>query len=258
MRRFFRELYDYREMLKSLVRKDLKTRYKGSVLGFLWTFINPLMQLAIYALIFPYLMRVQEKNYAMFMFVALLPWIFFSTSLQSSTECIVENYNLVKKIYFPRQVLPLSVATGGLVNYIYGLLVVLAGLLIAQINITVYILYLPLILLILYVAVSGFCLMLSALNVYVRDLEHIVNIVTMAWFYATPIVYPFDMLPQWLQNILVFNPMTPVILSFRDILYYGTAPNLQHLLIAGCEAVVIFTAGVYIFNALEKGFAEEI
>ena len=102
MRRFFRELYDYREMLKSLVRKDLKTRYKGSVLGFLWTFINPLMQLAIYALIFPYLMRVQEKNYAMFMFVALLPWIFFSTSLQSSTECIVENYNLVKKIYFPQ------------------------------------------------------------------------------------------------------------------------------------------------------------
>ena len=91
----FRELYDYREMLKSLVRKDLKTRYKGSVLGFLWTFINPLMQLAIYALIFPYLMRVQEKNYAMFMFVALLPWIFFSTSLQSSTECIVENYNPV-------------------------------------------------------------------------------------------------------------------------------------------------------------------
>ncbi len=258
MRRFFHELYEYREMLKSLVRKDLKTRYKGSVLGFLWTFINPLMQLAIYALIFPYLMRVQEKNYAMFMFVALLPWIFFSTSLQSSTECIVENYNLVKKIYFPRQVLPLSVATGGLVNYIYGLLVVLAGLLIAQINVTVYILYLPLVLLILYVAVSGFCLMLSALNVYVRDLEHIVNIVTMAWFYATPIVYPFDMLPQWLQNILVFNPMTPMILSFRDILYYGTAPNLQHLLIAGCEAIVIFVAGVYIFNALEKGFAEEI
>ena len=258
MRRFFHELYEYREMLKSLVRKDLKTRYKGSVLGFLWTFINPLMQLAIYALIFPYLMRVQEKNYAMFMFVALLPWIFFSTSLQSSTECIVENYNLVKKIYFPRQVLPLSVATGGLVNYIYGLLVVLAGLLIAQINVTVYILYLPLVLLILYVAVSGFCLMLSALNVYVRDLEHIVNIVTMAWFYATPIVYPFDMLPQWLQNILVFNPMTPMILSFRDILYYGTAPNLQHLLIAGCEAAVIFVAGVYIFNALEKGFAEEI
>ena len=100
--------------------------------------------------------------------------------------------------------------------------------------------------------------MLSALNVYVRDLEHIVNIVTMAWFYATPIVYPFDMLPQWLQNILVFNPMTPMILSFRDILYYGTAPNLQHLLIAGCEAIVIFVAGVYIFNALEKGFAEEI
>ena len=258
MKRFFTELYAYREMLKSLVRKDLKTRYKGSFLGFLWTFINPLMQLAIYALIFPFLMRVEEKNYAMFLFVALLPWLFFSTSLQSSTDCIVENYNLVKKIYFPRQVLPLSVATGGLVNYIYGLLVVLVGLLIAGIPLTWNILYLPLLLLILYVTVSGFCLMFSALNVYIRDLEHIVNIVTMAWFYATPIVYPLTMLPPWLQKILLLNPMTPLVQGFRNVIYYGLSPEWGQIGIAAIEAVVIFTAGVLIFNKLEPGFAEEI
>lgn len=258
MKRFFVELYQYREMLKCLVRKDLKTRYKGSFLGFLWTFINPLMQLAIYALIFPFLMRVEEKNYAMFLFVALLPWIFFSTSLQTSTECIVENYNLVKKIYFPRQVLPLSVATGGLVNYIYGLAVVLVGLLIARISLTWNILYLPLLLLILYVAVSGFCLMFSAMNVYIRDLEHIVNIVTMAWFYATPIVYPIQMLPEWLQNLLLLNPMTPLVLGFRNVIYYGTPPNFFQIGVAALEAIVIFVAGVLIFNKLEPGFAEEI
>ncbi len=258
MKRFFSELYAYREMLKSLVRKDLKTRYKGSFLGFLWTFINPLMQLAIYALIFPFLMRVEEKNYAMFLFVALLPWLFFSTSLQTSTDCIVENYNLVKKIYFPRQVLPLSVATGGLVNYIYGLIVVLVGLLIARIPLTWNILFLPLLLLILYVTVSGFCLMFSAMNVYIRDLEHIVNIVTMAWFYATPIVYPLTMLPDWLQKILLINPMTPLVQGFRNVIYYGTAPNLMEIGIAAMEAIIIFTAGVLIFNKLEPGFAEEI
>ncbi len=258
MKRFFSELYAYREMLKSLVRKDLKTRYKGSFLGFLWTFINPLMQLAIYALIFPFLMRVEEKNYAMFLFVALLPWLFFSTSLQASTDCIVENYNLVKKIYFPRQVLPLSVATGGLVNYIYGLIVVLVGLLIAGIPLTWNIMFLPLLLLILYVTVSGFCLMFSALNVYIRDLEHIVNIVTMAWFYATPIVYPLTMLPDWLQKILLFNPMTPLVQGFRNVIYYGVSPNFTEIGIAAIEAIIIFTAGVFIFNKMEPGFAEEI
>ena len=258
MKRFFTELYQYREMLKSLVRKDLKTRYKGSFLGFLWTFINPLMQLAIYALIFPFLMRVEEKNYAMFLFVALLPWIFFSSSLQTSTDCIVENYNLVKKIYFPRQVLPLSVATGGLVNYIYGLAVVLVGLLLARIPLTWNLLYLPLLLLILYGAVAGFCLMFSAMNVYIRDLEHIVNLVTMAWFYATPIVYPITMLPDWLQKLLLLNPMTPLVLGFRNVIYYGMPPDFFQIGIAAAEAVVIFTAGVLIFNKLEPGFAEEI
>lgn len=258
MKRFFTELYAYREMLKSLVRKDLKTRYKGSVLGFLWTFINPLMQLAIYALIFPFLMRVEEKNYAMFLFVALLPWLFFSTSLQTSTECIVENYNLVKKIYFPRQVLPLSVATAGLVNYLYGLLVVLAGMLVARMHLTWNFLYLPLLLVILYMTVSGFCLMFSALNVYIRDLEHIVNIVTMAWFYATPIVYPLTMLPNWLQKILLLNPMTPLVEGVRDVIYYGCSPQWEHIGIAAIESLLIFIVGILIFNKLEPGFAEEI
>lgn len=261
MKKFFGELISYSEMLKCMVRKDLKTRYKGSFLGFLWTFLNPLFQLAIYALLFPLIMKASavQEPYAMFLFVGLLPWIFFNSSVTSSTECIVENYNLVKKIYFPRQVLPLSVSTAGLINYFYGLIITVIGLALCGCPfLTVNLLYLPLLLIILYVCTSGFCLLFSSLNVYVRDLEHIVSIVTMAWFYATPVVYSISSMPIWVQKILMLNPLAPLVESFRNVLFYGQAPDLTYLIISASEALVIFVLGVYVFNALEKGFAEEI
>ena len=248
-------------MLKCMVRKDLKTRYKGSFLGFLWTFLNPLFQLAIYAFLFPLIMKASaiQEPYAMFLFVALLPWIFFNSSVTSSTECIVENYNLVKKIYFPRQVLPLSVSTAGLINYFYGLIITVVGLIIGRCPFfTVNLLYIPLLLFILYVCTTGFCLLFSSLNVYVRDLEHIVSIVTMAWFYATPVVYSMSTMPVWVQKILIFNPMAPIVESFRNVLFYGLPPRVDFLIVSAVESLVIFVAGVYVFNALEKGFAEEI
>ena len=261
MKRFFSELVSYQEMLKCMVRKDLKTRYKGSFLGFFWTFLNPLFQLAIYALLFPLIMKASavQEPYAMFLFVGLLPWIFFSSSVTSSTDCIVENYNLVKKIYFPRQILPLSVSTAGLINYFYGLLITVIGLLICQCPfLTINLIYLPVLLIILYVCTSGFCLLFSSLNVYVRDLEHIVAIVTMAWFYATPVVYSLSTMPQWVQKLLLLNPLASIVESFRNVLFYGTAPDMLYLTVSGLEAIVVFVAGVYVFNALEKGFAEEI
>lgn len=261
MKKFFSELVSYWEMLKCMVRKDLKTRYKGSFLGFLWTFLNPLFQLAIYSFLFPLIMKATavQRPYSMFLFVALLPWIFFSSSITSSTDCIVENYNLVKKIYFPRQILPLSVSTAGLINYFYGLIITAAGLIVcSRPFLGINLLYLPLLLLILYVCTSGFCLLFSALNVYVRDLEHIVSIITMAWFYATPVVYSMETMPGWVQNILIWNPMATLAESFRSVLFYGETPKPVYLLFAGAEAVIVFTLGVYVFNALEKGFAEEI
>ncbi len=261
MTRFFKELFSYREMLKCMVRKDLKTRYKGSFLGFLWTFLNPLFQLAIYSLLFPLIMKASalQEPYSMFMFVALLPWIYFSSSVTSGTECIVENYNLVKKIYFPRQILPLSVSTAGLINYFYGLLITVFGLIICKVPFfSVNLLYLPLLFLVMYLCTSGFCLLFSALNVYIRDLEHIVSIIVMAWFYATPVVYSINSMPLWVQNILVWNPMATIAESFRQVLFYGQAPDSRYLLIASSEALVVFVLGVAVFNSLEKGFAEEI
>lgn len=254
-----KELYNYREMLKSLVRKELRTRYKGSFLGFLWTFINPLMQLAVYSIVFPFLMRgVHIKHYPVFVFVGLLPWIFFSTSLSNSTPVVVNNKDLVKKVYFPRELLPVSSVTTALINMIFGFVIVIPILVISQIKITGAIFYLPVIMLVEYFICLGFSLLFSSLNVYFRDLEHMLGIFIMMWFYLTPIIYTIDMVPERFMKLYYLNPMTTIILSFKDVLYYGRVPNLRLLGIILVFSLLLVIFGYRLFRVLQKDFAEEI
>ncbi|MFD3259452.1 ABC transporter permease [Paenibacillus lentus] len=254
----FKEIYNYRQMLISIVRKDLRSRYKGSFLGFLWTFINPLLQLIIYSIVFPYLLRFNQENYPMFLFVALLPWIFFSSSLQGSTSSIVAGANLVKKIYFPRAILPLSVVCTNLMNYIYGLIIVFPALLLTGVNLTFNVLWLPIVLFVAFIFTLGLSLLLSALYVKFRDLEHIVGIVIMVWFYLTPIVFSIDIFPAHIADIISYNPMVPIINGFRDTLLYGQSPDWLALSYALAVGLVILTLGVYVFRKFEKTFAEEL
>ena len=252
------ELYRYREMLKNLVRKDLRTRYKGSFFGFLWTFINPLLQLLVYTAIFSTIMRVNIDKYHMFLFVALLPWIFFSNSILLSTNAIVGNKDLIKKVYFPRIVLPISVVTSGLINLLYGFIIVILALLITGVGITAAIIYLPVVTIVAFVMTLGFSLLFSSLNVFFRDLEHILGIVTMAWFYFTPVLFSVDMIPPSFMKVFFLNPMTPIILSFRDVLYYGQAPDWRMLGISLLIGLLLVLFGSQVFHMLEKNFAEEI
>ena len=253
-----KELYQYREMLKNLVRKDLRTRYKGSFLGFLWTFINPLLQLLVYTVIFTTIMRLDIDNYSMFLFVALLPWNFFSSSLMIGTGSIVNNKELIKKIYFPREIIPISVVTSGFVNLILSFVIVFIALFVSGIGITPAIVCLPVVLLVVYVMTLGFTLLFSALNVYFRDLEHILEIGTMAWFYLTPIVYKLDMIPARFLKLFFMNPMTPIIQAFRDILYYGILPDFTVLGINLAAGMLLVVFGHLVFQRLQKNFAEEI
>lgn len=253
-----KEVWKYRQMLISTVKKDLRSRYRGSFFGFLWTFINPLMQLIIYSVVFPFLLRMQEENYPMFVFIGLLPWIFFTSSLQIATTSIVSNGNLIKKIYFPRMIIPLSVATTGVMNYIFGLIVVFVSLIVMRIFFSVYIFFLPLIILSQFIFVAGFCLILSALYVYFRDLEHIVSIVTMAWFYITPIVFGINIFPEKYQKILMFNPMTQYVMAYRNIMLYKTPPNFIGFTAVSVFAIILFILGLFIFRKLQREFAEEI
>ncbi|MDI3534979.1 MAG: lipopolysaccharide transport system permease protein [Thermosediminibacterales bacterium] len=253
-----KELYQYREMLKNLVKKDLRTRYKGSVLGFLWTFVNPLLQLVVFTIVFSTVMRINIDKFYMFLFVALLPWIFFSTSVQVSAGTIIANKDLVKKIYFPKAVLPLSVVTSGLMNLLFSFVIVFIVLIISKIGITINIIYLPLVIFVEYLITLGISLLVSSLNVYFRDLEHILGVLLMGWFYFTPIIYPVEMIPKSYLKLFFLNPITPIIISFRDILYYGKAPDFVMLgltLLIGLFTVIF---GYNVFKILQKNFAEEI
>jgi ABC-2 type transport system permease protein len=253
-----KEIWRYQEMLKSLVRQELRTRYKGSILGFLWTFVNPLLQLIVYTIVFSTIMRVNIDNFYIYLFVGLIPWLFFANTLQVGSTCIVNNVNLVKKIYFPRAVLPLSVVGSGFMNLIFSFVVVFLVLIVTGFGLSLSVLYLPFVLLAEFLICVGVALIVSGLNVYFRDLEHILGIITMGWFYFTPIVYPTEMIPTQFTFLFCLNPMYAIINSYKDILYYQTAPELTPLFITIMIACLLIIFGLYLFNHLEKNFAEEI
>lgn len=254
-----REIYAYREMIVSLVKRDLKGRYKGSALGFFWTFLNPLLQLAVYTMVFSTIMRAGIEDYYLFLFVALIPWIFFSTSLTGGAGCILAQQDMVKKIYFPREVLPVSYVTGQFVNMLLSFLVIFFVLCLAgyPLRLTAAA-CLPLIMAVEYVLALGLAMVMSAVMVYIRDLEYILGILTMAWQFLTPVMYSLDQVPEEIRWIFSVNPMTYVITAYRDILYYGKMPRLETLLSAVLTGLVMLAAGWYVFWRLQRRFAEEL
>ena len=254
-----KELYAYREMIFSLVRRDIKGRYKGSALGFLWTFINPLLQLGVYTMVFSVIMRNGIEDYYLFLFVALIPWIFFSTSLSGGANCIWTQQNMVKKIYFPREVLPIAYVTSQFVNMLLSFLVVFVVLIVSGKGINpIALLCLPLIMVIEYLLALSMAMLSSAITVYLRDVEYILGIVTMAWQFLTPVMYSVDQVPEELLWVFNLNPMTPVIIAYRDILYYGKIPELNTLVHATVFGIIVLIIGVIVFGKLKRRFAEEL
>lgn len=253
-----KELYQYREFLKTSIKKEFRGKYKKSFLGVLWSFINPLLQLLVYALVFPYIMRVQVENYTMFLVVVLIPWNFFSSTVSQSTSVIIASTGIIKKVYFPRVILPISNVTSNLLNFVISSIIVVAALLISGIGIGQSIIVFPLILLIQYIFSLAIALLLSSITVYIRDLEYFINVLMMLWFYVTPVLYSIDMIPDKFKNILMLNPMTLIITTYREVLYYKRIPDLGPLLILGGICCVLLVIGYLIFNKCEKKFAEEL
>ena len=258
-----KELYEYREMIFSLVRKDLRGRYKGSVLGFLWTFINPLLQLVVYTIVFSVIMRASYEQYYLFLFVALVPWMFFSSSVTDGASSILREKHMVKKIYFPREVLPIATVTSAFVNMILTFIVVFGVVIIAGRGIHIHaMLCLPIVMIVEYILCLGIALIVSSITVYLRDLQYILGIFVMALQYLTPVMYGVDMVENsgagyWLVFLFNLNPMTPIIRIYRQIIYYGEVPELHSLLLALIVGIVFIVIGEVMFKKLQKGFAEE-
>lgn len=254
----FKELYNYRELLKTNIKKEVRGKYKGSWLGVLWTFLNPLLMLAVYAFVFPYILRVQVENYTIFMIVALIPWNFFTTAIQSGTGSVVANGNILKKVYFPREIIPISITTSQLVNFLITCVIMFIFILFSGVGFSVHLLLMPLLILIQYLITLALTFVLSALTVFVRDVDHFVSVALTLGFYATPIVYQASMLPEKFQWVLNFNPMAQLVEAYRAILYYHQLPNFTMIGIWGILSVMLLILGYIIFKNLEKSFVEEL
>ncbi len=257
--KLIKELYHYREMMNSLIRRDLRGRYKGSVLGFLWTFLNPLLQLGVYTLVFSVIMRNGISDYYMFLFVALVPWMFFSTVLTGGAACILNQKNMVQKIYFPRQVLPIAFVTSQFINMLFSFLIIFFVLFISGKGFNfIALYYLPFIMAVEYTLALGITMMMSAITVYLRDMEYILGIVAMAWQFLSPVIYSIEQVPEELRGIFMANPMTSILTAYRDVLYYKQIPEIGTLLNAFFMSMVLLLLGWYVFAKLSKRFAEEL
>ena len=200
-----KELYSYRQLLKSNVKKEIRGKYKGSFLGVLWSFVNPLLMTLVYAIVFPIILKSTQPHYVTFIVIAILPWTWFTTVIAQGTSTMIANGGIIKKVYFPREILPISVNTSGLINYLISCLIILIFLIFSGLGVSWYIIFLPLIVLIQYILLQGIIFITSAINVYVRDAEYIINFLVMMLFYATPILYSSTLFPEKFRWILNLN-----------------------------------------------------
>ncbi len=254
-----REIYSYRQMIVAFVRRELRGRYKGSFLGFLWTFLNPLLQLCVYSIVFSTILKSGIEKYYLFLFVALIPWIFFSSSVLGGAASIIAQKDMVKKIYFPREVLPISTVTTNFVNMLLCFIVVFAVVILSgiKLNFLALLCLIP-VWIVEYILALGMAFLTSAVTVYFRDMEHILGIVMMAWQYLTPVLYSYDIIPPQYRLIFDLNPMTPIISAYRDILYESKVPDLKSLISATVMGLVVLVIGWITFSKLKRRFAEEL
>lgn len=254
----FKKLYKYRELLKTSVQKDVRGRYKNSVLGVLWSFLNPLLQIAVYAFVFGKVLNVEEPNYTVFICCGLIPWNFFCTAINRSAFTIIENGGIIKKVYFPREILPISVVTSEAVNFIISTIIIVALVLLTGLGISWTWIFYPVLLFVLYIFLISIAFFVSSITVYFRDLQHFIGIFLQLLFYATPIAYAASRVPEKFSFIVDLNPIAYIIEGFRDIFINHTVPNMMPLLIIFGISIILFILGYLFFNKMQKGFAEEL
>lgn len=254
-----KEIIRYRATIVGLVKRDLKGRYKGSVLGFFWNLIVPICQILVYILVFSQVMRYDVPNYYLFLVVAMMPWITFTDCMNQGSGCIVGQSNLVSKIYFPNEILPISTVIARFVNLLLTFIIIFLMIIIGGQGVNVIaLLYLPLVLLIEFIMALGITVVLSAITVFFRDVQYIVQVLLMAGVWVTPVLYEPGMVGGTLATILNINPLSPIITAFRQILYYKQSPDMGSLMFAGAFALVQLILAWIIFRKLESGFAEQI
>jgi ABC-type polysaccharide/polyol phosphate export permease len=256
-----RTLVRYRPLIQSLVSRELKARYRGSVLGFLWSFVNPLLLLATYGLVFTYMLPVRKspavEPYFLFLFCGILPWTWFSACLAESAGVLISSGNLIKKVLFPAEVLPTVTVLANLAHFLLGLPILLAFL-VWKGKLAWTAVLLPLPILVQLVLSLGLALFLSALTVHFRDLQSILGHILHLWFFATPILYDYAEVHGRLRSALRLNPMTHVLVTYQQMLFHGNVDHWRGLCLTLLVGILAFAVGAFLFDRLRDTYAEEV
>lgn len=250
--------WKYRELLRNLVRKDLKVRYQGSALGFAWSLITPLVMIVIFWIALKFILRIQLQNFTLFLVAGLLPWNFFSAAAMTSTDAISSNSNLVKKIYFPREILPVSTVLFNFIHFLLGLLVFVPAMIFLDAPFGLQFLALPLVLALHLTFAVGIAFFLSSSTVFLHDIRHITDLGLMALFWLTPIVYDISMVPDAYVHVYRLLPATPFIVAYHDIIYWGLWPARGTWILIAAWTAVALAVGWTVFRRLQSRFAEEL
>jgi ABC-2 type transport system permease protein len=259
-----------KELFTNLTLRELRSKYKRSFLGWTWSLATPLANMVVYTIVFAYFLKIPPKNftghpsglqvYALYLLCGMLPWNYFQISVTSSIGSLVNNSSLIKKTYFPRTLLPGSVVGAGLVSHLIEMSLLLVALLaFGNWRALAFLPFVFLLTAIMMVFALGLGLMLSALNIYFRDIEHFAGILFLVWMYMTPIIYPISVIhSQKLQDLLKLNPMTDAVAAYRAVLYDGRLPGALGLSYFAIWAIATMVAGLMVFSRLEAGIAEEL
>ncbi len=254
------EVWAYRELLYFLVWRDLKVRYKQTALGATWAIIQPFSTMVIFSLFFGKLAKMPSDGipYPIFAYAALVPWSFFAGALGHSSNSLVGSANLIKKVYFPRLVIPVSSVLSGVVDFALAFLVLIAMMLYYNVGLTIKVLWLPLFLLLAFVTSLGVGLWLSSLNVKYRDVRYLVPFITQFWLFATPVAYPSSLLPEPWRTLYGLNPMVGVVEGFRWALLGTKSSAGPIVMVSALVALVILVSGAFYFRRMEKTFADVV
>jgi ABC-type polysaccharide/polyol phosphate export permease len=260
-------------LIRNLVIRDLKVRYRNSALGVLWSLVNPMLMMLVFTIVFTVIAPTTSiKKFPVFVLCGILPWNFFSSSVIGSIRSIVDNAPLVSKVYFPREVLPISVVLANLINFLIALIVMFAFIMVFQVPFTPWVLLLPVVLLVQVLFIIGVGLILATVNVFYRDTQVIMEVLMQAWFFLTPIFYPGEILPRnyemggftfdvwrWM-NIL--NPMASIIATYRVILYGagngGAPPDFYFFMRTILTVITVLGVGALVFYRYSRNFGEEV
>jgi len=252
-------LYGYRELLKNLVLKDLKLKYRGSVFGFLWSLVNPLMMIVVYTIAFTFILRIRTREFVFYLMLGQLSWTFFASSAAMSTGAIVDNAGLLKSVLFPRAILPIGTVLFNLAQYLLTISVFLPAMLLwYQVPLSPRMMLFPLFLALQVVFTIGVALILATATAFFRDVRHLLEVALAVLFWATPILYELRQVPERFRLLILLSPVSPFLVAYQQLFFYREWPDATVWLVASANALGAFAVGALLFLTFEDGFTEQL